>query len=152
MQPRIQPQTQRRFGQSLLELVAATTVLAITVVPALRLMRDGLETSRRTETANHLATLCVSKLEEQLALSAATWTSSTVSGDFSSEGYSNLRYTAVRSDHTDNGGIADELMAVAVTAYEDQDGDDTLDTSEPRVVFASKIAQTLSYQDEVSGS
>jgi len=53
---RHQPVVSQRRGQTLLEVVAATTILAMTLVPTLRMMRDSLRVGRETEMANHLAT------------------------------------------------------------------------------------------------
>jgi Tfp pilus assembly protein PilV len=66
-------QHRRRRGQSLLELVAATTILAIALVPALKLIGGTIRVGRRTETANMMTTFCTSKLEEQLMKTAAVW-------------------------------------------------------------------------------
>lgn len=141
-----------RRGQTLLELVAATTILTIALVPALRMMRDAISVGRRTETANLMTTFCTSKLEEQLMRTAAVWNPSTVTGDFSAEGYDNLRFEVVMSDAAGDGGIANQLMAIASTVWNDSNGDDDLDVGEARVVLASKQARNVSYQQEASGS
>jgi hypothetical protein len=44
------PFSWRRRGQTLLELIAAITLLAVTLTPALRILRDALEQDRRIET------------------------------------------------------------------------------------------------------
>lgn len=135
----------RRRGQSLLELVAAVTLIAAALVPALRMMRDALEQSRRVETQELLSTLCVSKLEEHLALVFANWSATTVAGDFAADGYAQVRFRVVRSDDALQGGIADRLMAVTATVWEDQDGDTVLDVGEPSTVLASKAAKIEGY-------
>jgi len=142
----------RRSGQTLLELVAATTILTIALVPALRMIRDAIRVGRNTETANLMATFCTSKLEEQLMRTAAAWTPGTVSGDFTAEGYGNLRFQVVMSDAVADGGIAGQLMAIAATVWNDLNADGNLDAGEPRVVFASKQARNVSYQQEAAGS
>ena len=106
-------QLRRRRGQSLLELVAATTILTISLVPALRMMRDAIRVGRTTETANLMATFCTSKLEQQLMQTAASWNPGTVSGDFTAEGYANLKFQVVMSDAVSDGGISNQLMAIA---------------------------------------
>ena len=145
-------QTRRRRGQTLLELVAATTILTIALVPALRMMRDAIKVGRRTETANLMTTFCTSKLEEHLMRTAAAWNPSTVTGDFSAEGYADLKFQVIMSDAVADGGIANQLMAIASTVWDDTNGDDDLDAGEPNVVFASKQARNVSYQQEASGS
>ena len=144
--------TCRRRGQTLLELVAATTILTIALVPALRMMRDAIRLGRATETANLMTTLCASKLEEQLMRTAAVWNPSTVSGNFSAEGYANLRYQVIMSDAVADGGIANQLMALASTVWDDLNADGDLDAGEPNVVLASKQARNVSYQKEALGT
>ena len=145
-------QASHRRGQTLLELVAATTILTIALVPALRMMRDAIRVGRQTETSNLMTTFCTSKLEEQLMRTAAVWNPSTVSGDFSAEGYANLRYQVIMSDALADGGIANQLMAIASTVWNDLNADGDWDAGEPRVVLASKQARNVSYQQEASGS
>jgi len=144
--------TSRRRGQTLLELVAATTILTIALVPALGMMRDAIRVGRNTETANLMTTFCASKLEEHLMQTAAVWNPSTVTGDFSAEGYANINFQVIMSDAVADGGIANQLMAIASTVWNDLNGDGDLDAGEPNVVLASKQARNVSYQQEASGS
>jgi hypothetical protein len=142
----------RRSAHTLLELVAASSLLALTIVPALRMIRDSLEQNQRVERLEVLNMLCISTLEQQLCLTAANWTEATSNGTFASEGYSTLRYTAVRSQQPAAGGIAGQLMAVSVTVWDDTNGNAALDANEPRVVQATKMASLAAYQSEASGS
>lgn len=137
-----------RRGQTLIELVAASTMMAVAIVPGLKLMRGGMQVSRELEVAGVMTSLCVSKLEEHLAISASTWEMTTSTGSFSAEGYSQIRYSVVRSDDGANGGITDRLMAVTATVWEDVDADSSLDTGEAKVVFATKVAKMVSYENE----
>ncbi|REJ69003.1 MAG: hypothetical protein DWQ31_06160 [Planctomycetota bacterium] len=146
------PIRRTRSGQTLIELVAATTMMAIAIVPGLELMRDGVRVSRELEAASAMTTLCVSKLEEHLADSAAAWTTTTTSGNFASEGYASLRYSVTRSDEASDGGITNRLMALSVTVWEDADGDTTLDAEESQVTFSTKVARIASYENEASGT
>ncbi len=133
----------------MLEVLLATALMAIALVPALRLMRDGLRVGRELENRELLTTFSTSKLEEHLALVSAVWQTGNYSGDFSAEGYSNLRFTVTRSDSGADGGISDQLMAVVATVWHDLDGDGSLDSDEPAVVLGSKVAKLASYQSEV---
>lgn len=135
-----------RRGHSLLEIVLASALMAITLVPALRLMRDAFGISRQIETCELLTTLSTSKLEEHLALSSSNWESGDYVGDFSAEGYPSLRFHVHRSDSDADGGIADQLMAVTSTAWEDLDGGGSLDADELAVTLSSKVARLTSYQ------
>ena len=149
-----------RGGQSLLELVAATTIIAIALVPALRMMRDSLRIGRETETANLMATLSASRLEEYLLLSAGqwgdipvgnNWNTTTVSGNYSADGYPNLKFTVVRTDAAPS-GIAAQLLSITATVWNDLDNDNVLDAGEPRSVFATKLSRNVAYTNEADGT
>jgi hypothetical protein len=135
-----------RRGQSLLEVIAASTIIATTLVPALRMMRDSLRVSREIETAELLTTLCVSKLEEVMARSSTTWEMQTLNGDYAALGRSDIRYTAIRSDDVVAGGLRDELMGITVIVWHDRNGNGRKDGAEPGVTFATKISKLLGYQ------
>lgn len=137
-------------GYSLLELVLAVALVAGTLVPALALVRDGLAASETTDQRALMANYAVSKLEEQLALVAAGWTTGSVSGDLSADGHGELRYTITRSDASADGGIEDELMHIRVTTYIDEDGDDALDADEPQCQYRTKIGKFASYESIAS--
>jgi type II secretory pathway pseudopilin PulG len=135
-------------GHTLLELVAATALLTITLVPALRIMRDTLSNSRKTETLGILTTLCVDKIEQYQALTGSDWQETTASGSFSSLGYPEYRYLVVRSDELAGGGIPNRLMAITATTFEDEDSSTTLDAGEPYVRYSTKLARLGSYRNE----
>lgn len=137
-----------RRAHTLLELIAATSLLAVALVPALRILRDAFSQSRRIEVQQMMTTLCVSKLEEHLNRAGAAWEAGTATGDFATEGNADLRYAAVCSEDSADGGISDRLMAVRVTVWQDQNGNAGRDATEPFVVLASKIAKMKRYQDE----
>lgn len=141
--------TRPSTGFTLLELLAASALMVVALVPALQLTRRALELGREAETRNMLVTLGVSKLEEHLAQAAASWTTLDESGSMSVPGHSNLKYHVTRSEDPADGGIADKLMAVEVTAWEDSDGDGAADAGEVQVSFRSKVAKLAMYQDEV---
>jgi len=138
-------------GQTLLELIAATTIIAATLVPGLNLMRDSLLISRQIETDTLMATLSVDKLEEYLAKTSANWQATTLTGDYSADGYSQLNYEVIRSDSVVKGGIPDSLMMIQSTLWNDANNNDTLDSGERSVVFVSKLARVISYELEASG-
>ena len=140
----------KRSGQSLLELVAASFILAITIVPGLRMMRDSMKNSREVEIATVMTTFSSSKMDEYVAKVAADWDTTNYQGDFSTEGYTEVRYTMVATDNPASGGITDRLMVVYSTIYHDQDGDDAFDTGEPYVLFSTKISKLAVYQYEAS--
>jgi hypothetical protein len=157
------PQTHRRIvrgGQSLLELIGATTIIALALVPALRVMRDALRAGQDTETANLMATLAAGRLEQFLLLSAGEWgsipagnpwTTTTNTGNYAAEGYPNLKFSVVRTDKAP-AGIASRLLSITATVWNDLDNDNVLDAGEPRSVFASKLARIVAYTNEAAGN
>lgn len=143
---------QQRRGQTMLELVVASSIIALALVPALRLMRDSLKVGRDLENATLMSTLCASQLEEHLARTAANWSTATDAGNFSAQGYPELRFQVIRSDNVADGGITGALMSITAIVWHDQDGNGNWSANEPRVIFASKLARTVSYTNEASGT
>ena len=135
-------------GHTMLELVAAGVLLAVTLVPALRMMRDGMTISSQIENRGLMTMFCVSKLDEGLALAAANWASGTFTGSFVADGYAQLRYRTVTSDAVAAGGIVGRLMSVTTTVWQDTNGNAVHDSGESSVVYASKIANMAVYQDD----
>lgn len=133
-----------------MELIVASGILVLALVPALRLTRDGIKISRQLEISGAMATLCVSKLEEQLALSAANWGAATASGTFAPD-YSMLHFHVSCSDALAAGGMPGSLLAINVTVWEDTNGDSAWNNGELRVQFASTLAKTVSYEYEAQG-
>jgi hypothetical protein len=138
----------RRQGQTMLELVAATTIIAVALVPALKLTRSGVMNIAKLERGELSVALCVSKLEEELARTAATWDLTARQGDFASIGHPELRFTTSKSDALADGGAPDSLAVIDVIVWHDEDGGADLDTNETRVRFATKIAKVISYEYE----
>ena len=143
-----------RRAQTLLELVAATTIIAGTLVPALRMMRDSLSVSRNIELASQMSSYCVSLLEQQMVLTSAswdessgTWDQSTSTGDYSADGYPSLRYQVERSDAPGDGGISGALMVIRCQVWDDRNGNGGRDAGEPQVNYSTKIGNFASYAD-----
>ena len=137
-----------RRGQSLLEVIAASTIIATALVPALRMMRDSLEVSRSVEEADLMSTLCVDKLEEHMSKVAGNWNKTTVSGDFAAlEGRSYLQFQVTKSDAVPDGGISDRLMAITAVVWNDANGNGSLDGGEKKVTFATKVSKFISYKN-----
>src|SRR3990172_2622743 len=106
---------------SLLEVVLASAIWATALVPALAMLRDGMLTAQAIDARHMVLLYGVQKMEEQLAVVAATWTTATLNGDFASEGHPSIRYSVTRSDSAGSGGIPNRLMSITVTAYSDDD-------------------------------
>jgi hypothetical protein len=135
---------------SLLEVVLAAAICSTALVPALALLRDGMTLASLIDKRHLLLIYGVSKMEEQMAIAAATWSEASASGDFVTEGHANIRFIANRSDDPANGGIANRLMSISVTTYCDDDGDDTLDAAEANTTLTTKIAKLVTYEYEAS--
>jgi Tfp pilus assembly protein PilV len=137
-----------RRGYSLLEVMLASAICATALVPALALLRDGLALADKIDTRHQILLCGVSKMEEQLAIVAATWSAGNVTGDFSADGYSGFRFNATRSDAAASGGIAGRLMNVSVTAYSDDNGNSAMDASEARITLTTKVSKLATYEDK----
>lgn len=140
--------TCRPAGFSLLEMVAASALVALALVPALSLMRDAMANSREMGTRSLLANYAVRILEEQTALAVANWVNETVVGNFSADGYANIRYTLTKSDAAGSGGLVGRLMHIQVTVFDDEDGDLSPDVDETQVSFRNKVAKLVTYENE----
>jgi hypothetical protein len=135
-----------KSGYSLLEVVLASAICTTALVTALAILRDGMTNAGRIDTRNLMLIYGVSKMEEQLAVVAASWATGTLNGDFAGDGFPNIRYTATRTDNPASGGLTNQLMSVSVTVYSDEDGDDTLDAGEMQSVFTTKISKLVNYE------
>jgi hypothetical protein len=136
----------RAAGYSLLEVVLASSICTVALVPALALMRDGMTTAGNIDARHLMLVYGVSKMEEQLAVVAATWATSSLSGDFAADGQASIRYSVTRSDAPASGGLTGRLMNIAVTVYDDANGNDTLDASEMQTTFTTKISKCATYE------
>ncbi len=137
-----------RGAFSLLEMVMAAALVVGTLVPTMAVMRDSMAKSRDLNRRNLLSNYAVRVLESQAALVMTNWTSSTVTGNFSSDGHPNIRFSVIRSDAPANGGLTDQLMHLRVTVFDDTDGDGTADANEIRVLYRTKVARLQTYEDE----
>lgn len=150
-QPRT-PNASRRIvpaAFSLLEVMLASALCVVALVPALAIIRDGISLAEQIDTRHQLLLYGVSKLEEQMAVVAAldtAWPGTAPSpGNFAAEGHPNIRYVVTWSDNPANGGLTDRLMNVTVTTYYDEDGDASQDAAEPSVTLTSKTSKLASY-------
>jgi hypothetical protein len=135
----------RRRGYSMLEVVLASSICITAIVPALAMLRDGIALGEIIDTRHLLLTYGVSKMEEQLAVAGASWTTGTLTGNFSADGQPSIRFSVTRSDAAVDGGIVGKLMVVSVTTYSDDNGNNAMDTSEARTTMTTKVAKLTSY-------
>ena len=134
-----------RRGTSLLELTIAVGLLALALVPGLRLMRDAIDWGGEIDNRELIVTLCVSTLEQNLAIVANDWTATTAAGSFASEGYADMRYEMTASEALTDGGMPDQLMVVTVTVWHETTSNTSRDTGESYTTMASKVAKLTTY-------
>lgn len=132
----------------MLEVIAASALIATMLVPALAMMRDAMAMSRDIDQQNLLSIYAVSKIEEQMGTIAASWTTGAVAGDYAADGHSDIRFTATRSDAVVDGGLVDQLMNIDVTTYYDANSNDTLDAGEFSVDMSTKVGKFVVYESE----
>ena len=135
-----------RGGYSLLEVVLASTLTIGTLVPAMSLLREGMQISDKIDNQLLLANYATRLLEQQLAVVAANWTSGALQGDLAADGYGHLRYVVSRSDDALDGGIPNRLMNIQVTTYIDANGDDGLSAGEVDCTFTTKVGKLANYE------
>ena len=127
----------------------ASAICATALVPALALLRDGIALADTIDTRHLLLTYGVSKMEEQLAI---------VGGDLDRREPSPAILPPTASQHplqrrrgptqSASGGITNQLMNVSVTAYSDDNGNDTMDASELRTTLTTKVSKLVSYESK----
>lgn len=135
----------KRGGFSLLEMLAATALVAGTLAPALAVMRDAMAVSREGVRRSLVANYAVQVLESQSSVVMQNWSTGTVTGNFSADGYGTIKYSAVKSDVPADGGLVNRLMHIQVTAYDDANGNSTADAGEIRATIRTKVARLASY-------
>src|SRR5688500_10617746 len=139
---------QRRCAFSLVEMIAATALLAGTLAPALAVMRDAMAASREASRRNLLTLYAVQGVEYAAGVTMQGWVSGTYTGNFASEGQPNIRYVVTRSDAPANGGLTGQLMHIQATVFDDANGNAALDAGEEAVRFRTKVAKLLTYESE----
>jgi hypothetical protein len=137
-----------RGAFSLVEMIAATALMAGTVAPALAVMRDAMSISREATRRNLLANYAVQILESSSAAAMQSWTNGSSTGNFAADGYATIRYQVTRSDAPAGGGLTNRLMHIQVTVYDDADNDSIADALENKVRFRTKIAKLWTYESE----
>lgn len=137
-----------RLAFSLLEMVMASTLMVSALVPTMAVMRDAMAKSRDLHRRNLLANYAVRVVESQAAAVMVNWTSANTSGNFASDGHTNVRFTCSRSDVPADGGLTGQLMHIQVTVFDDVDDDGSHDANENSVFYRTKVARLESYENE----
>jgi hypothetical protein len=129
-------------------MAMAAALISGVLVPTLSVVRDAMAKSRELNRRNLLANYAVRTLEGQVALTATNWASANVTGNYSADGHSSIKYSVTKSDAVASGGIVGQLMHIQVTVYDDIDGDNAADAEELKVAYRTKLAKLLSYENE----
>lgn len=135
----------RRSAYSLVEVVASVALMAATLVPAMELVRDGMEQSVETDRRQLLALYAVSQIEQQLGPAAMGWVTGTFSGDYATDGHAAIRFETACSDDALSGGITGLLMDIRTTVYFDENGDDALTAGELQCSYRTKVGNFATY-------
>jgi len=135
----------------MIEVVLASSICITAIVPALSMLRNGIALGEIIDTRHLLLTCSVSKMEEQLAIIGASWSTGTITGNFASDGQPTIRYNVTRYDAVVDGGVVGKLMVVTVTTYSDDNGNNAMDTTEARTTMSTKVAKLVSYVTKSSG-
>jgi hypothetical protein len=139
-----------RAAYSMIEVVLASSICITALVPALSVLRNGMALGEIIDTRHLLLTYSVSKMEEQLAVVGAAWSTGTITGNFAADGQATIRFTVTRSDAVVDGGVVGKLMVVMVTTYSDDNGNSVMDATEARTTMTTKVAKLVSYVSKSS--
>ena len=134
---------QQRRGFSFVELIAATAVLAIVIVPATQLLAESMTQRREMERRRNMTLLAIRTIEEQMSVVNAGFTPTQQSGTFATLGLAQIAYQITRTDSASAGGIPDLLMSITVKVWFDEDGDVTPDSSETLVELRTLMARSV---------
>ena len=137
----MQTHRQNRTGSALLDIIAASIVTALILVPSINIMRRSMNVNHRILMRQEMATACSSLMEQQMADAALTFRSLKLEGKTSVDSEM-LGYRILRSDHPDYGGVAKQLMGISVTVWHDANKNRRMDKQESRYELYTKVALT----------
>jgi len=129
----------KRFaGLTIIEVVIASTLLIVALVPILKSLTIAQATSTKIEHKTRSLILAQAKLDEIKARSIYDYTNG---GDSFAESNTHLG-GSYRCNVTDNSG--DPLKTVSVSVGYDTDGDNTLSSGEVQVTLTTLLARRWS--------
>lgn len=142
----------QRRGFSLLEFVAAATLMISILVPSISVMRDAMANSRDMNHRNVLSLYSDYFMELFVGVASNNWILASnfnvVLPVVAPDGYGNIRVVITMSDNPLNGGIAGLLSHVQVTTFDDVNLNAVLDANEPNVKYRTKVARLNTYENE----
>jgi Tfp pilus assembly protein PilV len=129
----ISPVTRNSRGFTIAEVVIASTLLVIAIIPILRALTMAHVSSGIIEKRTHSLILAQAKLDEVKARSVYHYSSTFVETNSSIEGsyLCNVADTSVSAN----------LRKITVSVGEDLNGDSTLDTDEVEITLSTLIAK-----------
>ena len=133
----------RHRSFTFVEVIAATAVLAICIVPATKYLVDSMTLRRELERERALVILAIQTIEEQMAVINGGFTTAQVTGTFASQGLPEIAYEIVRTDESTDGGIPDLLMGIAVSVWYDENRNLQHDSNEALVELHTKMARSI---------
>jgi len=143
-----------RSGLTLLEVLAASGVIAAALAPALRITRSALLTADRLDRQERCLTVANDRVELLMARTAADWdtvvTGTPTYASSAVPGYPGMRSYDLVSDSPAYGGIAGRLAAVGTLTWYDEDGDGVADAGEPQVQLGTAVARMSAYEKHVN--
>ncbi len=135
------PHNRRSF--TFVELIAATAVLAITIVPATKYLADSMTLRRHLERDRVMVILAIQTIEQQMAVINGGFTTAQETGTFASQGHPEIAYERIRTDAMAQGGISDLLMVITVRVWSDNNGNVLLDAGESLVELHTKMGRSI---------
>ncbi len=126
---------------SLLEVVAGLAVIALILVPTTSLMQQVLQGESVQRNRGELIHLALGKQNEFCHLARVDFREIRQSGDFSREGYPELRFQITCLEDSAAGGIPSRLLAIHTLAWHDANGNRSLDNSETTVDLWTSVAR-----------
>ena len=133
-----------RHGSTLVELMGATIVTALVLVPSMKLLHRSHQTVDRLHDQVQLEHLAASEIHYRLSRLALNFNATQVSGDFAAMGHGDCRFITDCSDAYSAGGVPDQLMSVETVVWRDFDDDGAIDDGEPTYTLATTLAEASS--------
>lgn len=133
----------RHRSFSFIEVIASTTILAITIVPATQYLADSLTVRRRLERDRHMVVHAIAIIERQMAAINGGFTTANQSGSLAADGYPDLAFQIVRTDVAAAGGVPGLVMSISVKVWNDVDADLVHDAGERSVELHTLMARSL---------
>jgi len=126
-----------------LEVLAATAVLAICLIPATQYMAKSMSLRRRLEQDKIMVMLAVQTIEHHMAAINWSFSNTQETGTFASQGQTDLAYEVVSTDSAIEGGIPGHLMAISVSVWFDENSNLVHDANEAIVELNTAMARSI---------